>query len=227
MTPPPRDGRSSIDEPFVPALRLHALTRFYDLVLARVLDEERHKRALVEQAAIAPGHMVLDLGCGTGTLTAMVKSAHPEAQVTGLDLDPETLAIARRKASSAGLALSFVQGSATDPPLERGTFDRMLTSLMLHHLEREQKQRALAGAHSLLKPGGQLHVLDWGRPHDPLMALAFFPVRLLDGLAPTRDNVRGSLPALLREAGFADVVETRRSRTLFGTLSHLRGARPG
>lgn len=221
VTPTPR----SPQEPFVPALRFHVLTRAYDVLLALTLDEARYKRSLVEQATIAPSHAVLDLGCGTGTLTRMIKTAHPDAQVTGLDMDPEALGIARRKAADAGLDITFVRGSATAPPFEPGSFDRVLTSLMLHHLVREQKQRTLSAARSLLRPGGELHVLDWGRPQDPVMALAFLPVRLLDGFAPTRDNARGNLPALLREAGFTDVAETRHSRTLYGTLTHLHARR--
>ena len=226
MTSPAHPPPEPAGEPFVPALRFHALTRLYDAVLSLTLREAHHKRLLIEQAAITAGQAVLDLGCGTGTLTRMIKSAHPGASVTGLDLDPEALAIARRKAADAGLDITFARGSATAPPFEPGSFDRVLTSLMLHHLVREQKQRALAAAWSLLRPGGELHVLDWGRPQDPLMKLAFLPVRLLDGFAPTRDNVRGKLPALLREAGFSDVAETRHARTLYGTLTHLCARRP-
>ena len=92
---------------------------------------------------------------------------------------------------------------------------------------REQKPRALSAVGSLLRPGGELHVLDWGRPQDPVMALAFLLVRLLDGFAPTRDNARGNLSTILREAGFIDVVETRNSRTLYGTLTHIRARRHG
>lgn len=226
MTSPAHPPPDPAGEPFVPALRFHALTRLYDAVLSLTLREAHHKRLLIEQAAITAGQAVLDLGCGTGTLTRMIKSAHPGASVTGLDLDPEALAIARRKAADAGLDITFARGSATAPPFEPGSFDRVLTSLMLHHLLREQKQRALRAACSLLRPGGELHVLDWGRPQDPLMKLAFIPVRLLDGFAPTRDNVRGNLPALLREAGFVDVEETRHARTVYGTLTHIRARRP-
>lgn len=44
--------------------------------------------------------------------------------------------------------------------------------------------------------------------------------------ALTRDSVRGDLPVLLREAGFAGVAETRHARTLYSTLTHIRAARP-
>lgn len=58
------------------------------------------------------------------------------------------------------------------------------------------------------------------------MKLAFIPVRLLDGFAPTRDNVRGNLPALLREAGFVDVEETRQRPRSTAPSPHIRARRP-
>ncbi len=212
-------------ETFIPALRFRALTRLYDGLLAATLDEDRHKRALVEQANLTRAHAVLDLGCGTGTLTMMIKSACPEATVTGLDIDPDAIAIARRKAAESQIDVSFVRGSAMAPPFSPGSFDRVLTSLMLHHLVRALKLSALRAAFSLLRPDGEIHVLDWGRPHDRWMELAFLSVRILDGFEPTRDNARGDLPALLREAGFDDVTETRRARTVFGSLTSLRARR--
>lgn len=219
------DSRAPTRETFIPALRFHALTRMYDRLLAATLDEEKHKRALIEQAGLARGHAVLDLGCGTGTLTRMLKGSCPEAIVTGLDLDPAALSIARRKAAESLVDVSFVRGSATAPPFPPGSFDRVLTSLMFHHLVRAQKMSALRAVRSLLRPGGELHVLDWGRPQGRWMELAFLPVRILDGFEPTRDNARGDLPALLREAGLEDVTETRHARTVFGSLTWLRGRR--
>jgi hypothetical protein len=62
-------------------------------------------------------------------------------------------------------------------------------------------------------------VADWGPPQDPLMAVAFTGVRLLDGMEPTRDNAQGRLPELFREAGFDDVQERGRLRTMFGSLA--------
>lgn len=53
---------------YVPALRFHWLTRFYDPLIRVTLREDRFKALLVEQAVPQPGDRILDLGCGTGTL---------------------------------------------------------------------------------------------------------------------------------------------------------------
>ena len=84
-------------QPYIPALGFDWLTRFYDPVLRATLREDKFKRLLIEQARIEPGHDVLDLGCGTATLTIMVKQSCPAARVVGLDGDSKVLAIARQK----------------------------------------------------------------------------------------------------------------------------------
>lgn len=90
------------DDRYVPALRFAALTRVYDPVVRVGTREGHFKRLLVEQASPRPGQRILDLGCGTGTLAIMVKHHQPEAEVVGLDGDPEILERVRAKAASAG-----------------------------------------------------------------------------------------------------------------------------
>ena len=211
-------------EPYVHALRFRSLTRFYDRVLHATLKEEKFKQLLVAQANVQPGERVLDVGCGTGTLTILAKRSAPEAHVVGLDGDPEALAVARDKAAREGVELELVQSLAWEAPFAPASFDRVVSSLVFHHLTTENKRRTLRKIREWLRPGGELHVADWGRPHDPLMRAAFLPVQLLDGFETTRDSVRGVLPSLMREAGFAEVAETHRERTLFGTLSLYRAA---
>jgi ubiquinone/menaquinone biosynthesis C-methylase UbiE len=104
------------EEGYLPALRFPALTRFFDPVISRAVPERRVKKALLEQAAIGPGQRVLDLGCGTGTLAIMVKAVHPEAEVVGLDADPDILALARSKADAQGADVRFDRGLSTELP---------------------------------------------------------------------------------------------------------------
>lgn len=211
---------------FIPALRFHGLTRFYDALLARTLKEEAIKRRLIAQAALKPGMRVLDLGCGTATLTLLLKRLHPDVELHALDADHGALSLARAKAEAAGLEIHFHRGYAQDPPFEGQSFDRILSSLLFHHLKRDDKQRALNRAWQLLKPVGELHVADWGRPQGFLQRLAFLPVQFLDGFETTRDSVGGILPQLMEGAGFEAVEETQREPTLFGVLSIYRSLRP-
>jgi hypothetical protein len=97
---------------------------------------------------------------------------------------------------------------------------------MLHHLVLADKARTLRAAFELLRPGGELHVADWGKAQSVVMRAAFLGVQLLDGFRTTRDNVAGKLPGLMQEAGFVEVSETHHEATLFGTLSLYQARRP-
>ncbi len=207
---------------FVPALGFDWLTRFYDPVIALLMRERPFKQRLIDQARIAPGHDVLDLGCGTGTLVIMIKRACPAARVVGIDIDPKVLAIARRKIRAAGLDIELVEGAVDAPPFPLQSFDRVLSTLVLHHLTADEKRRAAAAARHVLRAGGELHVADWGKPHTPLMRLAAHAVRAFDGSDRLAVHLDGRLPGLIAEAGFSDTAELGRVATPFGTLAFLR-----
>jgi cyclopropane fatty-acyl-phospholipid synthase-like methyltransferase len=210
--------------PYIPALGVDWLTRFYDPVLRLTLREEKFKRLLIAQARIGPGQQVLDLGCGTATLTIMVKEHCPGAHVVGLDGDPKVLAIARQKVAAAGVDVELHEGMAFAPPFTPASFDRVVSSLVFHHLTTDNKRRTLVAIRTLLRPGGELHVADWGRPHNVLMRVAALGIRLLDGHETTADNLNGRLVALMEEAGFLEARETHQEMTMFGTLSLYRAA---
>lgn len=211
---------------YIPALRFAWLTPAYDIVVRTTTREASVKTALIEQANIAAGQHVLDLGCGTGTLALWIKQRHPDAQVTGIDADPAVLKVAARKANRANVSIGLDPGFSFRLPYADASFDRVLSSLFFHHLTWTDKQRTARELARVLRPGGQLHVADWGRATGPVMRVAFVPVQLLDGLANTRDNVRGKLPALFDEAGFSGVTQTRTFSTVFGTLALYRAVKP-
>lgn len=211
---------------YLPALRWKALTPLFDTVVRVTAREYATKRRLLDQADVAPGDSVLDLGAGTGTLAIWLKQRRPDARVAALDADPEVLALARRKAADAHCEIDFVEGFSTQLPFPAGSFDVLLSSLFFHHLTGADKRKTLTEVLRVLKPGGALHVADWGKPSDPLMAALFLSVRALDGFEVTADNVRGALPALFEEAGLEDAKERQRLRTALGTLC-LYSARKG
>jgi SAM-dependent methyltransferase len=124
----------------------------------------------------------------------------------------------------------WLRGDVRKLPAERTQVDRVVFSLVLHHLDDALKAVALADARRVLRPGGRVHIADWTTPGDPLMRFAFLGVRLLDGRTGTASLARGELAGMLSSAGFADIVEHDRLRTPFGRLGLLQASvrqRPG
>ena len=214
------------DTPYVPALGYNWLTALYDPLLAFTTRERTFKQRLIEQVQLTPGQEVLDLGCGTGTLSLWLKTQAPEAQITAIDGDPKILAIAQKKASQAGLAVRFAHGLSFQLPYPAGVFDQVVSSLFFHHLTRTDKERTIREVLRVLKPGGQLHVADWGKSTSRLMRGLFYAVQFLDGFATTQDNVEGLLPQLFTTGGFQDVRLSQEFSTVYGTLTLYHAPKP-
>ena len=204
---------------YFPALRHRAIAPLFDLVVRATTRERSFKKHLLAQADLRPSVDVLDIGCGTGTLTFAAKEHQPEARVVGLDGDPTILEIASRKKHNSGHEVQFVDGLSDQLPFAGQAFDRVLCSLLLHHLEPDSKTATLAEIRRVLRPGGQLHIADWGAATGPLTRALFKPVQKLDGLANTIDHVEGRLPHYLADAGFERVRVRRNFLTMFGILS--------
>jgi ubiquinone/menaquinone biosynthesis C-methylase UbiE len=208
---------------FIPAFHFRWLARWYDPMLRLSFPEQALKAELIAQAHIQPSQHILDIGCGTGTLSLMIKQAHPDAVVYGLDVDPQILTLARNKAEQAGADVVLDEGTAACLPYTDGNFDHVFSSLMLHHLVREDKKRALKEAFRVLKPGGVLHVADFGKPHGAVMWLISLMIRWVEEV---HDNILGLLPVLISDAGFRPVEESGHYRTVAGSLCLYRAVKP-
>ncbi len=145
--------------------------------------------------------------------------------MVAVDGDPEVLAIAQGKEGAVGV--EWKQGLANELPLADGSCDRVAMSLLLHHLDADGKRAALAEAHRVLRPGGSLHIADWGKPQDPLMRAGLFTLAVFDGFDGIRDHAAGRLPLFIEEAGFDTVRRHDRLRTVWGSLELLSAARSG
>ncbi|MFN0108706.1 MAG: class I SAM-dependent methyltransferase [Blastocatellia bacterium] len=214
------------DSKYVPALSYDWLTFIYDPVARLTTREIEFKSALVRQAQISDGQRVLDLGCGTGTLTVAAKLSTANCEVTGLDGDPAILKQATTKAQRAGVSIKFDEGMSFALPYAEASFDRVLSSLFFHHLTRENKLKTLAEALRVLKPGGELHIADWGKPDNWLMQIGSFLVQKFDGVETTADSFNGLLPQFIAQTGFVFVEETLHFNSLFGTIRLLRARKP-
>lgn len=204
---------------YIPALKYAWLTQFYDPVIALTTRERRFKTRLVEFAGIEPNHTVLDIGCGTGTLAIKLKNSQLAADIIGLDGDPQILEIAKRKARKEEVEVVFDEGLSFDLPYQDGQFDRCLSSLFFHHLTLDNKLLTFKEMHRVLKVSGECHVADWGKPTNPFMRLLFYQIQILDGFETTQDNVEGQLPALMRSAGFSNILIIEEFATMFGTMT--------
>ena len=210
------------EERYIPPLRYHWLTRFYDPIVRLTTRENTFRRALLQQVAPRPHDQVLDLGCGTATLAIALAKIYPLAAVTGLDADTQALVIARDKTRQAGVAVNFERGSSSRMPFSDASFDRVVSSLFFHHLTPREKSATLAEVKRVLKPGGELHIADWGKPANMLMRAVFLTVQLLDGFETTDDSVHGRLPEVIGAAGLTDVRQTAAINTPLGTMALYR-----
>lgn len=211
---------------YIPALRYTWLTSIYDPVVRWTTRESTFKSALVAQAGVQAGEKILDLGCGTATLTIAIKVACAEADVVGLDGDAKILEIAAKKAADAGVQISLDQGYSYELPYADNTFHRVVSSLFFHHLTTGDKRRTLAEIERVLIPGGELHIADWGKAQNIIMRSVFLLVQFLDGFETTADNVQGRLPELIEDAGFQEVRKTAEFATPLGTISILSTKKP-
>lgn len=207
----------------VPALAYGWLTPAYDLVMRLTMREQTFRSMLLAQCEFPRNARVLDVGCGTGTLAIQLSQMRPDLNIVGIDGDSTVLEIARGKARNSPSTIQFDLANASALPYHGESFDRVLSSLMFHHLDSEQKLNCLREIRRVLKSDGEFHLVDWGKPANVLASLGFLPVRLLDGLEVTAANFHGELPRYIGEAGFADVVETSYLNTVFGTLRFIRG----
>ncbi|WP_409437109.1 methyltransferase domain-containing protein [Mycobacterium sp. SMC-14] len=210
------------EETFTPALGRLAPARFFDYVVA--LTRERLWRGLtVMHLAPRPDDTILDVGCGTGSLALLAARVEPQANITGLDPDPEILAVARQKdaeSESAG-RVRWLTGMGDDlvASVEAESMDGVMSSLVLHQCPMDVKRAILASMFTVLRPGGRLVIADFGLQRTPLMRLAFRFVQFADGKTDTQPNADGVLPELISAAGFVDVREADVVATINGTIS--------
>nr|WP_316047543.1 class I SAM-dependent methyltransferase [Planococcus glaciei] len=119
-----------------------------------------------------------------------------------------------------------MEGFSEQLPFSSNRFHHVFTSLFIHHLTVEKKLETFKEVCRVLKTGGQFHVLDFEKPQNALMRVAFLPVQFMDGFETTSPHVQGIIPDLLKETGFVAIEETRQFSTIVGTLRAYRAFKP-
>jgi ubiquinone/menaquinone biosynthesis C-methylase UbiE len=126
--------------------------------------EQAFRKKLVALARLKPSETVLDVGCGTGTLAIVAKrQVGPTGRVCGIDASSEMIARATRKARKRGVDVTFANAFAEALPFPDAHFDLVLSTVMLHHLGRKARQSAAQEIRRVLRPGGRVLVVDFGR----------------------------------------------------------------
>ena len=202
---------------FLPAAGRDFFLPLYD-PLTRLLGSNRARRDLIEQAHITSGQRVLDIGCGTGTLAVQLKRERVDVEIIGLDPDPKALRRAKAKATRAGVRVQFDQGFADGLPYESSSFDRVLSSLMFHHLEDETREKTLSEVRRVLKPAGSFHLLDFAGSHSHDSHLHEHLARLFHSDDRLKENSDAAILELMRSAGFTKVEKMKDGAMLFGLL---------
>jgi ubiquinone/menaquinone biosynthesis C-methylase UbiE len=145
---------------------LHSATG-YDL-LAKVLTlgrERAFREALLRPAQLAAGEVVLDVGCGTGTTSLLAAQKVGSAgRIDGLDASVEMVDRAQAKSQDAQAPIKFVVGTAQALPYDEATFNCVINTLVFHHLPKPGRREFIAEAFRVLKPGGRLLIVDFGKP---------------------------------------------------------------
>ena len=112
---------------------------------------------LVERAGVAPEHDVLDVATGTGNIA--LQAAEAGASTTGLDLTPELLATARRRADDRGVDVEWIHGDAEAMPFADASFDRVFSAFGVQFAPRHSV--VAAELLRVCRPGGAIVLANW------------------------------------------------------------------
>ena len=147
-----------------------AIARSYDLNnrVHSLWRDQAWRRYAVRAASVRPGEAVLDVACGTGDLTeAFAQSA--AGRVVGLDFTREMLDVARFKKQRLENARSgkieYIEGDAQNLPFADGSFDVVSIAFGIRNVADPAK--AVREFSRVLRPGGRLVILEFGRPSFP------------------------------------------------------------
>ncbi|GAB4386023.1 MAG: class I SAM-dependent methyltransferase [Elainellaceae cyanobacterium] len=174
----------------------------YDPITQYLLPpgEEWVRKGLIERIRCQP-RRILDLGCGTGSTTLLLKQAFPDAEVIGMDISPYMLVVADEKAQKAGLDIQFRHGNAEQTGFTDSSFDLVTASLLFHETPPQVSLNILRECFRLLMPGGEVLILDGNqsglRWADWLTNLFEEPY--------IKEYAAGSVDAWMGAAGFGDV----------------------
>ena len=102
---------------------------------------------------------VLDLGCGTGNLTALIAANFPEAEIYALDISPDILKQCQKRFSNK-TNIFYIEQSFEELSFEDNYFDLIVSSIAIHHVNDNAKMNLYKKVNEILKPGGIFEFAD-------------------------------------------------------------------
>lgn len=158
-------------------------------------QEERIGKKVIGLLNLKKNIKVLDIGCGTGTLSIEIASSlsdNPDSLVVGLDAAPKMIAHARRKI--IGLCnIRFDDAASEILPYSDGSFDCAISTFFFHHINFELKKKSLAQIWRVLKDNGELAVADVDIPYNFFGRLCAWSGYFLFRQQEIKENIRGKL----------------------------------
>lgn len=175
----------------------------YDPVIKNALppNEDWNREAVIKAVKGKPSK-ILDLGCGTGSGTLMLKQAFPNAEVIGLDLSPQMLVMSEYKAQKAGLEIQWLHGLAESTDLNDDEFDLVTASLLFHETPTTISQAILKEIFRLLKPEGQVIIFDG---HQKILRNTTWLTNIFEE-PYIEEYAAGSVDAWLGKVGFSQIL---------------------
>jgi ubiquinone/menaquinone biosynthesis C-methylase UbiE len=164
-------------------------------------------RRILGAANITPQDRVLDLGCGIGNiLIALAERVEFSHRPVGVDVSPDLIRIGEREIAQAGLwdRIELQVSPATRLPFEDGSFDVVLTSHVLKHLDDDALLASFREVTRVLRPGGRF--LLWEFEKSARSALLFWSARLTGLPPPFQLRTNDEFARALRSTGFQRVV---------------------
>ena len=141
--------------------------KFYDLMIKWIAilfgGETKLRKALLEPVSLGAGEKILEMCCGTGGATIFIsEKAGSGCEIIGMDLSSGQLKCARAKKYSC--KVEFIECDVTNTGLEDNSFDKVFITHAIHEMYRESRLRTLREARRVLKPKGQVVVLEIDNP---------------------------------------------------------------
>ena len=209
-----------MEKSFIPALRFKSLNNLFDLFLKISMKENFVKNELINFSKLNNNQTILDFGCGTGTLIEMILLKTPKLNIVGLDIDQNILNIATQKLKFYNPQL--IKYNGVNIPFSDNYFDKVLSSLTIHHISSGNKIFILKEIRRVMKAGGKIYILDFVKPAD---MYSKFVTSILKLTEPIHDNIEGKIPGMLNVSGFINISQNGYYKTAFGALTIYSGTK--